>query len=122
MGLILPNYMLVTRNFECKRCSFKFFKQTPSRVEKCPKCNLATFDINYKGETLDAYSQYKARIYSDESGQRHLDEIKNRKIMEINGKKVVANTDKKGRIIDYIPNYDVKGTLMGTKKGQGELK
>lgn len=122
-GLILPNYMLVKRNFVCSRCAFRFFKQTPSRVEKCPKCTYIVYELGYKqGETLDPYSKSKERWYSEESGKKHRDEIRNRKIVEINGQKIIANTDGKGHTIDYIPTFSAKNTDMGTKKAQGELK
>lgn len=120
MNLILPNYLLVRRNFVCKRCSFKFFKVGPSRVEKCPKCSSVVYDTDYKGEALDPYSASKLRWYTNEG--QHIEEIKNRKIKTVNGKKVVANTDGKGHVIDYIPTFDVSGTATGTKQGKGELK
>lgn len=121
MNLILPKYMLGRKNFECPRCSFKFYKHTPSRVEKCPQCTTPVFDTTYKkGETLDPYSASKLRWATSE--QRHADEIKKRKIKYINGKQVVANTDDKGRLIDFAPTYDVKGTKMGISKEEGQLK
>lgn len=119
MNIILPNYLLVRRNFVCNRCGFKFFKHGPSRVEKCPKCTNVVYDVLFKkGETLDPYSASKLRWYTNE--KQHIDEIKHRVIKTVNGKKVVANTDNKGRVIDYIPTFEVKGD-MGSKKGQGEL-
>jgi len=122
MDLILPNYLLKWRIFECKHCGYKFKKQTPSQVEKCPKCSMAVFDVLYKqGDPLDTYSQAKLRWYSDPSGQRHLDEIQHRQIKEVDGKQVVAITDDKKRVIDYMPSFSVKDTKIGTKNSVKDL-
>lgn len=122
MGLILPNYLLTRKDFVCDKCSFKFYKHGPSRVEKCPQCSNVIFEKNYKrGETLDSYSQAKLRWYSDTSGERHRDEIKHRAIKQVGGEKVVANLDSKGKVIDYLPSFDPKGSKVGTKEGKGEL-
>src|SRR3982751_2534846 len=98
MNLILPKYMLVTRRFKCGNCGFAFIKDTPSRVEKCPKCILVVFERGYKeGDTLDPYSAAKLRWYSDPSGNRHRDEITHRVNMPGYGQVIVDN---RGRIID----------------------
>jgi hypothetical protein len=116
MGLILPNYLLQNRRFKCSKCSFAFIKQTPSQVEKCPKCNFICFDRNYKqGEPLDPYSKAKLRWYEDETGQRHQDEIKHRKIEIVNGKKQVVITDSKGKRIDILPNFNVQKDIGKSK-------
>ncbi len=114
MGLILPNYLLKTKNFECKRCAFRFHKNTPSQVEKCPKCKSVVYDIKYKkGEPLDPYSRAKLRWYSDESGQYHIDEIKRREIRSSGPTKTVVVKDDKGRVIEEMPDFEVKGTNIG---------
>lgn len=87
-------------------------------VEKCPKCNDISYDKDYKeGQTLDPYSASKLRWYQNEN--QHIDEIKKRKKVHIYGKDVIANTDGKGRIIDYLPTLDLKGTKVGKSEDQG---
>lgn len=106
MGLILPKYLVQTRRFKCSRCSFGFIKDTPSRVEKCPKCTNVVFDREYKqGDALDPYSASKLRWYQSEDA--HVAEIKNRKTIYKDGKPVQVVTDDKGRIIEEVANIPV---------------
>lgn len=114
--------MLRRKDFICSRCSFKFFKNTPSTVEKCPQCSNVCYDTRYKlGDPLDPYSRSKLRWYSEESGEKHRDEIRHRKIKVINGKKVAVVVDDKGRVIEEMPDFNVKQTNIGSKSSKGRL-
>lgn len=110
MNLILPGYLNRKRYFTSNRCGFKFFKVTPSQVEKCPKCGEACFENGVKKENLDKYSQYKLRWYT-RGDDYHKDEIKRREITYVDNKKVVKIKDERGRTIDYIPDTTVSGDL-----------
>lgn len=112
MGLILPKYLLRRKSFACSRCGLKYFRETPSDVDRCPKCaeegiSIICYAEGANKKNLDKYSQWKERIYSDPSGRRHDEDIRMRGVKKEGGKFKTVWKDDRGRVIDEAPDIPI---------------